>query len=79
MKEVMRFGKKRMLSPRYVGPYEILKWVTKVAYELKLQSEVAPVNPVFYVSMHNTCLGNPLSILPIKGLGLNVSQSGITF
>ena len=36
MKEVMRFGKKRMLSPRYVGPYEILKWVTKVAYELKL-------------------------------------------
>ena len=30
---VMRFGKKRKLSPKYVGPYMILKRVRKVAYE----------------------------------------------
>ena len=30
-KEVMRFGKKGKLSPKYVGPYKILKWVGKVA------------------------------------------------
>ena len=33
MKGVMRFGKKGKLSPRYVGPYKILKRVGKVAYE----------------------------------------------
>ena len=38
MKGVVRFGKKEKLSPRYVGPYEILQRVDKVAYELKLPS-----------------------------------------
>ena len=32
MKEVVRFCKKGKLSPRYVGPYEILQTVGKVAY-----------------------------------------------
>ena len=36
MKGVMVFGKKEKLSPRYVGPYKILKRVGKVAYELEL-------------------------------------------
>jgi len=30
-KGVMRFGKKGKLSPRYVGPYQILRRVDKVA------------------------------------------------
>ena len=41
MKEVVRFSKKGKLSPRYVGPYEILQRVGKVAYELKLPSELS--------------------------------------
>ena len=36
MKGVVRLGKKGKLSPRYVGPYEILQRVGKVAYEMKL-------------------------------------------
>ena len=36
MKGVVRFGKKGRLSPRFVGPYEILQRVGKVAYLLKL-------------------------------------------
>ena len=31
MKDMMRFGKKEKLCPWYVGPYDILKWVVKVA------------------------------------------------
>ena len=41
MKEVVIFGKKGKLSPRYVGPYEILQRVGKDSYELKLPRELS--------------------------------------
>lgn len=44
---VVRFGMKGKLSPRYVGPYEILQRHGKVAYYLKLPSKVASVYPLF--------------------------------
>ncbi|WMV25057.1 hypothetical protein MTR67_018442 [Solanum verrucosum] len=75
MREVMRFGKKGKLSPRYVGPYEILKRVRKVAYELKLPIELAPVHPVFHISMLKKCIGDPVSILPLEGLGVDENLS----
>ena len=36
MKTVMRFGKKGKLSPRYVGPFEVLKKAGVLAYRLTL-------------------------------------------
>ena len=69
MKGVMRLGKKRNLGPRYVGLFEVLRRIGKVAYELKLPSELASVHPFFHVSMFNKCIGDPVSILPIEGLG----------
>ena len=41
MKGVMRFGKKGKLSPRYVGPHEILQCVGKLA----------SIHPFFHVYM----------------------------
>ena len=67
----MRFSKKGKLSPPYVGPYEVLKRIGKVAYELKLPSELASVHLVFHVSMLMKCIGDPVSILPIEGLGVD--------
>ena len=46
-------------------PYEILQRIGKVAYELKLPSELASVHPVLYISIHKKCIGDPESILSI--------------
>ncbi|KAA3488101.1 DNA/RNA polymerases superfamily protein [Gossypium australe] len=37
-KKVLRFGRKGILSPRFIGPYEIIEHVGPVAYRLKLPS-----------------------------------------
>ena len=57
-------------SPRYVGHYEISQTIGKVAYKLKLPSELTLVHPVFHVSMLKKCIGDPESIIPIEGLGV---------
>ena len=47
----MRFGKSGKLSPRYVGPFEILKRVGEVAYQLALPPTLTSAHDVFHVSM----------------------------
>lgn len=47
MKGIMHFDRKGKFSPRYIGPYEIIKKTGKVAYELELPSEKFMVYPVF--------------------------------
>ncbi|XP_070018376.1 uncharacterized protein [Nicotiana sylvestris] len=47
----MRFGKKGKLSPRFIGPFEILDQVGEVAYRLALSPSLSVVHPVFHVSM----------------------------
>ncbi|WMV37684.1 hypothetical protein MTR67_031069 [Solanum verrucosum] len=65
IKGVMRFGKKGKLSPQYVGPYQILRRVGKVAYELDLPNELATVHPIFHVSILKKCVEDPTSIVPL--------------
>ncbi|XP_038975416.1 uncharacterized protein LOC120106534 [Phoenix dactylifera] len=47
----MRFGIRGKLSPRYVGPFEILERVGAVAYKLALPPSLSGVHNVFHVSM----------------------------
>ncbi|WMV59393.1 hypothetical protein MTR67_052778 [Solanum verrucosum] len=76
MKGVMRFGKKGKLSPRYVGPYKILKRTGKVAYELELPAELAAVHPVFHILLLKKCVGDPTSIVPLESV---VVKDSLTF
>ena len=48
---VVRFGKREKLSPRFIGPFEILERVGTVAYRLALPPSMAGVHEVFHVSM----------------------------
>ena len=67
---MVRFDKKGKISPRYVGPYEVLQRVGKVTHELRLPNEFASVQLVFHVSIHKKCISDLESILPIEGLGV---------
>ncbi|WMV30400.1 hypothetical protein MTR67_023785 [Solanum verrucosum] len=75
MKGVMRFGKIGKLSPRYVGPYQILRRIGKVAYELYLPNDLASVHPVFQVSWLKKCVCEPTSIVPLESLVIKDSLS----
>ena len=58
-KKVMRFGKKRKLSPRFIGPYEVIEKVGPVAYRLALPPKLEKIHNVFHVSMLRRYRSNP--------------------
>ena len=49
-KKEMRFGKKGKLSPRFIGPYEVIEKVGPMAYRLALPPELEMIHSVFHVS-----------------------------
>nr|GFB13126.1 putative reverse transcriptase domain-containing protein [Tanacetum cinerariifolium] len=54
-KRVVRFGKRRKLNPRYVGPFKVLDKVGTVAYKLELPQELSRVQNTFHVSNLKKC------------------------
>ena len=48
---IVRFGEGGKLSPRIVGPFEILERVGTVVYRLTLLPNMSCVHEVFHVSM----------------------------
>ena len=49
-KGIKRFGVRGKLSPRYIGPYEIIDKLNPVAYRLDLPVELEHVHNVFHIS-----------------------------
>ncbi|KAL6196683.1 hypothetical protein ACLB2K_032297 [Fragaria x ananassa] len=62
-KGVVRFGKRGKLSPRYIGPYEIIEQVSSLAYQLELPPELSRIHNVFHVSMFRKYIADPSHVL----------------
>ncbi|XP_073049454.1 uncharacterized protein [Primulina eburnea] len=60
----VRVGKKGKLSPRFIGPYEILERVGDLAYRLALPPALSGVHDVFHVSMLRKYHPDPSHVLP---------------
>ena len=65
LRKILRFGKKGKLSPRFIGPYEILEQIGLVAYHLALPPELAKLHNVFHVSMLRRYRSDESHILPV--------------
>jgi len=70
MKGVQRFGVRRKLAPRYVGPYQILERKGNVAYKVQLPVEVRAIFPVFQVSQLKRCLRVPEELVEVRDIKL---------
>ncbi|KAL0463345.1 UNVERIFIED_CONTAM: hypothetical protein Slati_0222100 [Sesamum latifolium] len=58
--EICRQGK---LSPRYIGPYEIIERIGPLAYRLALPMELSHIHDVFYVSMLRRYRSDPSHVI----------------
>ena len=60
---VVRFGKRGKLSPRFIGPFEILERIGIVAYRLALPPSMSGVHQVFHVFMLRKYTPNPAPVV----------------
>jgi hypothetical protein len=56
MKGIQRFGVKKKLATRYVGPCQIIERKGEVAYRIQLPEDMSTIFPVFHVSQLKKCL-----------------------
>ena len=60
---MVRFDKQGKLSPRFIGPFEILKRVGIVAYLLAFPPSMSGVHEVFHVSMLRRYTPDPAHVV----------------
>ena len=66
----MRFRKKGKLSPRFIGPYEVIEKVGPVAYRLALPPDLEKIHNVFHVSMLRRYRSDPSHIVSSETIEL---------
>ena len=65
-RKIILFGKKGKLSPRFIGPYEVLERIGPVSYRLALPLELAKLHDVFHVLMIRRYRSDESHILPVQ-------------
>ncbi|KAL0562098.1 hypothetical protein IC582_002548 [Cucumis melo] len=75
MKGVLRFERRGKLSPRFVGPFEILERIGPVAYRLALPPSLSTVHDVFHVSMLRKYVPDPSHVVDYEPLEIDENLS----
>ncbi|GJV57109.1 putative reverse transcriptase domain-containing protein [Tanacetum coccineum] len=74
-------GKRSKISPRYVGPFEIVERVGPVAYRLRILQELIGIHDTFHVSNLKECLAYVIFHVPLEEIkidnGLHVVEDPI--
>ncbi|GJV80290.1 retrotransposon protein, putative, ty3-gypsy subclass [Tanacetum coccineum] len=70
-KSLIRFGKRGKLSPRYVGPFKIIKRIGPMAYRLELPEKPRGIYNTFHVSNLKKCLADENLVIPLKEIQLD--------
>ncbi|GJS46356.1 putative reverse transcriptase domain-containing protein [Tanacetum coccineum] len=70
-KGIVRFGKRSKLSPRYVGPFEVVERVGPVAYCLRLPQELVGIHDTFHVSNLKKYLADVNLHIPLKEIKID--------
>ena len=73
---MIRFGKKDKLSPRFIGPYEVIEKVGPVAYHLALPPDLEKIHNVFHVSMLRRYRSDPSHLVSSETIEL---RSDLTY
>ena len=68
IKGVRRFGVTRKLNPHYISPFEILRRIGTLAYELALPPQLSHVHNVFHVSMLRKYVSDPQHMIDFQTL-----------
>ncbi|GJV87441.1 putative reverse transcriptase domain-containing protein [Tanacetum coccineum] len=70
-KGVVCFGKISKLSPRYVGPFEVVERVGPVSYRLRLPQELVGIHDTFNVSNLKKCLADVNLHVPLEEIKID--------
>ncbi|XP_017640154.1 uncharacterized protein LOC108481546 [Gossypium arboreum] len=65
-KNVLRFRGKGKLSPRFIGPYRVVRRIGLVAYQLELPPELSQIHDVFHVSIMRLYYSDPSHVIAVE-------------